>query len=214
MRVGPGSLWWPLAAGTLVLASLVGAAPPPMSATTSASLIPEVSATRPATIPTGMIAASDLADLDNDHYAIRQLASRRLLADNSLSLDSIAQGYAAATTLEQKHRLMEVARHHFIRTIRREVFAGEPLGSIGISIASVPAGSEPGLGKPAIRVLATLPGFPAYPLLQSGDLITAVNGGHTGKWRCRGYAQLPVPTVDPGRRPNRPADKTLGGERR
>ena len=107
---------------------------------------------------------------------MRQEATQRLLADNRLTLDALAAGYARAATLEQKHRLLEVARHHFLRTVCQEVFAGEALGSIGIAISGVPLGSQPGLDKPAIRVQNTMPGFPAYPLLQSGDLITAVNG--------------------------------------
>jgi C-terminal processing protease CtpA/Prc len=177
MRIAAGPLWLPLGFGSLALsASLLWATPAPTLVPASASPTQQLSATHPDTAPASRISSGDLADLDNDQYAIRQQASQRLLADNSLTLDAIAQGYAAATTLEQKHRLMDVAHHHLIRMIRDEVFAGEALGSIGISIGRVPIDAEPGVEGPAIRVQATLPGFPAYAVLQSGDLITAVNG--------------------------------------
>ncbi|MEX0777625.1 MAG: hypothetical protein WD042_18115 [Phycisphaeraceae bacterium] len=117
-----------------------------------------------------------LAQLNDDAWQVREAATQRLLGDESLTPEQVEQAYAAAGTPEQRHRLMVVGRHHFIRAMVAESFADDGRGSLGLTQLGVAAGDVPGLDKPAIRVRGTFAGFPAYTRLQVGDLIVAMDG--------------------------------------
>jgi C-terminal processing protease CtpA/Prc len=137
--------------------------------------------TRPAAQPAGPATASDLipdavlAELDHNDYEVRQRTTRRLLSDDRITPEIVALRYPKATTLEQRQRLLDVARHHLVRRLQQEKFKGALQASIGLTQMGVPAEDLPDLGRPAIRVLGTFPGFPAYAQLQDGDLILAVD---------------------------------------
>ena len=115
--------------------------------------------------------------LGSPDYARRQAASDALLADRTLADDALVSLYGAARTREQRHRLLAVARHNLLRRARlaRNHKKGEA-GSIGIAHEGRISSSLPGLNRPAVMVVRTLPGFPAHERLRSGDLILAVDG--------------------------------------
>lgn len=119
-----------------------------------------------------------LADLGSSNYETRRLASIRLMADETLKRQDIDRLYAASTTAEQRLRLIEVARHHAIRDIYMQRFAEDPRGSLGVTLRPVENGEQQGLEHPAILVLLTFPGFPAFAHLLPGDFVTAINGEH------------------------------------
>jgi hypothetical protein len=116
-----------------------------------------------------------LSDLNAESFAAREAATLKLLADDSIDPQAVADLYPKATTAEQRNRLIDVARHHFIRKLRLQLFPGARLGALGVIQAAMSADQLPKIGKPAARVVATLPGFPAYVALRAGDLVVAVN---------------------------------------
>ena len=116
-----------------------------------------------------------LSDLNADTYAARESATRKLLADDGIDPQAVADLYAKATTPEQRNRLIDAARHHFIRRLRLQLFPGARLGALGVIQSAMAADQLPKIGRPAARVVATLPGFPAYVVLSAGDLVLAVN---------------------------------------
>ena len=115
--------------------------------------------------------------LGSPEYARRQAASDALLADRTLADDALVSLYGAAKTGEQRHRLLAVARHNLLRSARlaRNHKVGES-GSIGIAHEGRISSTLPGLNRPAVMVVRTLPGFPAHERLRIGDLILAVDG--------------------------------------
>ncbi len=122
----------------------------------------------------GWSASADVLDeLGDADYHRRDEATRRLLADSTLTLAEVGRMYARARTPEQRHRLLSVAEHHAIRQMRERIFPPMGQGSIGLSHAMAPANTLPGIDATAIRVVMTIPGFPGHELLRPGDLITA-----------------------------------------
>lgn len=122
-----------------------------------------------------------LEALNDDDFAQREAATRALLRDNRVDIELIERCLAQPLTWEQRDRLMRVAEHHVLRSLRlmhRERLPGWSDGgaSIGLTQAGVPAGEEPGVDRHAIRVMQTFPGFPAHAVLEPGDLIVAVDG--------------------------------------
>ena len=124
-------------------------------------------------------AAPDRAVLDRlgaaDHAA-RATATADLLADPSLSDRRIDGLYAAASTPEQRHRLLRIARHHLLRRLREAHFEPVGDGSLGIRQSALLSRQLPQIRAPAIAVVSTLPGMPAHEKLRRGDLILAVGG--------------------------------------
>lgn len=120
--------------------------------------------------------AAILKALDAKDYFIRQQATDQLLQDKALTLGRLKHLYSRATSLEQRHRLLNVARHWLLRQAAKEAFPPPGTGALGLSHRALPAGAAPGLDRAAVEVLATLPGFPAYAWLHPGDLITGING--------------------------------------
>lgn len=118
---------------------------------------------------------ADLAALGDKDYARRHAAMRTLLADDALSPPQVAEAYRKAESPEQRHRLVTLARHHFVRRMRLQLFnERDRLGALGLTHAAVSADQlEAGAG---VRVRNTLPGFPAHARLEAGDVITAIQG--------------------------------------
>jgi hypothetical protein len=118
-----------------------------------------------------------LERLNDPAYSVRREAFVELLTDQSMTVQSVRDLYAQATTPEQRHRLLDVARHHLLRNIMREKFADSARGSLGFTLNPLPAASAvAGVEHPAIVVVLTLPGFPAFAYLEPGDLIVGIDG--------------------------------------
>lgn len=111
-----------------------------------------------------------LALLGDDDYQVRQAATRRLLADDTLTQADLDRLYAACETPEQRHRLLRVARHHVIRRMIRQKYDGQAgPGSMGLSHQVIPASQD--RARTGVLVVMTLPGFPAYAALEPGDVM-------------------------------------------
>ena len=95
----------------------------------------------------------------------------------------------------EKSWLTEVTRRKLIdRT------AGD--GSLGISHQGVTKAQLPHLGRPAIRVLDTLAGFPAHGVLEPGDLILLVDGRELPEVNNAGQIQSIFQSAILARKPN------------
>lgn len=120
--------------------------------------------------------ADVLTALASATFAAREAASSALLQDDAVDVSKLRELFAQAREPEQQHRLLTVAMHHLVRQLAQaRTLANEP-GSLGLVHQTVQAGAVAGLEQPAVQVLTTLPGFPAYAHLQVGDLILAVDG--------------------------------------
>ncbi len=117
-----------------------------------------------------------LAALDADAWPVRENATLRLLRDESLTPDNIAKAFAQKLSPEQRLRLMLVAEHHVIRTMGQRLVTQPGKASLGVALEWLVPEEVAELGRPGARVEATLPGFPAYGVLQLGDLIVALDG--------------------------------------
>lgn len=129
------------------------------------------------------ISAGDLAALGDADYAKRHAATRKLLADETVTPLKIADVFPKAESVEQKHRLMTIARHHLLRLARQRDYPISPLaaaqgvpGALGLTHGPVTSDELPQLKQSAVRVRRTLPGFPAHAVLEAGDLILEVAG--------------------------------------
>ena len=119
-----------------------------------------------------------LERLDSPDYAVREAATQALLADDSLTPEAVAAMYDEARSLEVRTRLLDVARHHTLRRLAAQRFNPQAPGAVGFSQQMAGPGAMANmaqLGHPAIRVVATLPGLPAYAHLQPGDMIVGVD---------------------------------------
>lgn len=129
----------------------------------------------------GISAAEEtrLTRLDNPDYETREAATREMLADDALTPAAVAELYKQADSLEVKARLLDVARHHALRLSAKDRFNPKAPGAAGFSLQMGGPGAMATmaeLGHPAIGVVSTLPGLPAYAQLQAGDLIVGVDG--------------------------------------
>ncbi len=73
-----------------------------------------------------------VADLDSPDYTTRLTATESLLIDETLTPDALAELAPLAVSLEQKHRLLGIARHHALRQLRLERFEPDGPGSLGV----------------------------------------------------------------------------------
>ena len=123
--------------------------------------------------------ADVLENLASPQYTVRQAATRDLLTDTTRSLDELKRLFQAATTPEQRYRLLDVIRHHQVRELREQNFEARGRASIGFSHEIVPAELLPpsaGTGRHgAIHVVDTLPGFPGHAWFEPGDLIVEID---------------------------------------
>lgn len=130
-----------------------------------------------ATLVVGELEAPDiLTQLGHRDYAQRQLAWRQLLADQDLTQKQIDHLYARTTSLEQRHRLLDVARHLLLRRIAEQVGADEKVAALGVGLAPVEHGQISGLEQGGCYVIKVYPGLPAFALLAAGDMILAIDG--------------------------------------
>jgi len=113
--------------------------------------------------------------LNHDDFAVREQITADLLADETLTVERIDAMIADAWSPEQRHRLLDVARHHFIRDIIRAEFGHGAQGSLGVTISPGDIGQVDGLDEPGVFITRTHPGFPAYTRLKADDFILAVN---------------------------------------
>lgn len=128
--------------------------------------------------PAALDDASVLAALNDDDYPVRQAATQRLLAEDDLSPQTLDRLFAASRTPEQRHRLLRVARHHVIRRLIEQHFGDQVgPGSMGLShhVVSV-TGPDDSTERTGVMVVMTLPGFPAYAMLEPGDVIVDFAG--------------------------------------
>lgn len=128
--------------------------------------------------PAAVDDAGTLDRLNDDDFRVRQAETRRLLADNALTQDDLNHLFSLSTTPEQRHRLLLIARHHMINRMMRERLGDQDgAGSMGLSHhmvqVTVPGDASPRSG---VFVAMTLPGFPAYALLEPGDVIVEFAG--------------------------------------
>jgi len=118
-----------------------------------------------------------LAELNDDDYRVRQTATQRLLLDKTLTQDDIARLFVATQTPEQRHRLLGVSQHHVIREMIHEQFEGQTgPGSMGLSHRIIRVSELGEAERTGVMVVLTMPGFPAYALLEPGDVIVALSG--------------------------------------
>lgn len=121
------------------------------------------------------ISADDLKQLGDKSYAVRHAATRKLLADESVSTQDLVKAYTLVTLPEQRQRLITIARHHKVREIRLKRFGRNArLGALGLTHSAVSADEMPKLARSAVRVDKVFAGFPAYVHLEAGDLIIGI----------------------------------------
>lgn len=120
--------------------------------------------------------AATLAALDAEAWPVRDAATIRLLRDETLTPEEIAKAFSQPLSAEQRLRLMLVAEHHVIRVMAQRMVLGPTKASLGVALEWLVPEEVAELGRPGVRVEATLPGFPAFGVLQVGDLIVAING--------------------------------------
>lgn len=123
-----------------------------------------------------------LARLGDPNFRVRQEAMYALMNARGINIDRLAQMYERAETPEQRNRLLIVARHIHLQVVAQSAENFDqgrdqrPSGAIGIPRDAVPGDQLPHLRASAVRVIATLPGFPAHAGLRRDDLIRAVDG--------------------------------------
>lgn len=123
-----------------------------------------------------------LAQLGHEDYFQRDAAERAMMADATLTIERLAKLYERAENPEQRHRLLRVARHYHLRMVAQSAenfahLADHPVnGAVGIPQDAVNADQVPDVGRPAVRVRETFPGFPSHQYLKRDDLILAVDG--------------------------------------
>jgi len=118
-----------------------------------------------------------LAELNDDDFRVRQSATQSLLADEALTQDDLGRLFEASETPEQLHRLLDISRHRVIREMIGERFKDHPgPGSMGLSHQMVQVSQLGEAARTGVLVVQTLPGFPAYEMLEPGDVIVAFAG--------------------------------------
>jgi len=121
--------------------------------------------------------AQVLAELNDDDYQVRLSATHRLLADEALTQDDLARLFEASESPEQRHRLLGVSKHLSIRNVIHEKFKGLPgQGSMGLSHQMVQVTELGETPRRGALVVQTLPGFPAYAVLEPGDVVVSFAG--------------------------------------
>ncbi len=133
-----------------------------------------------------------LRQLNAPDPAIRTTATQTLLQDPNLTLEQIETLLQKSPHLEQRHRLLDVAKHLVFRQLIEPFYQSSRKGSLGVRLYEPPVrGINPGIHplEPEIEdasklpnasthgiiIGRTLPGFPAYAYLQRGDIIVAIN---------------------------------------
>lgn len=117
-----------------------------------------------------------LDQLNSPDYAIRRAATQTLMQSTDLTDTQLDELYQQAHSPEQKHRIEQIALHLCLKQWMAKLkHSKSQAGSIGIRLHAIKPGTYPHWDKAGIVIDSTLPGFPAHELLQSGDLIIAIN---------------------------------------
>jgi len=161
--------WWPRV--VVMLSVAVAAGPSP-------AVWAESAATQPAGADGAESRRRDpvLAALASENYAARQRATRRLMREGAIDNGRLAELFRQARVPEQRHRLLDVARHRLIARMCRRRFDGDQRGALGVMHRTAEGEALPNLDRAAVEVIQTLAGFPAYAHLEPGDLILGLNG--------------------------------------
>ncbi|MEO1236257.1 MAG: PDZ domain-containing protein [Planctomycetota bacterium] len=118
-----------------------------------------------------------VADLGHPDYAVRQAATDALLIDPSLTPDELAALAPPDAGPEVRHRLLGVARHHFLRRLRLETFPADGPASLGVvQSAQNPTPTDQPDTPAYVLVTRVLPGFPATGRLRPFDRVLALDG--------------------------------------
>ena len=132
-----------------------------------------------------------LEQLGDADEAVRQTATRQLMRNVELEVETFKRLYDAATLPEQQQRILKAARHQAIRQLITRMLPGnQPSpGSVGVNHRRVDLANfeleqlvdkyprlEEFIGRPGIHVMDTLAGFPGYVELLPDDIIVAVDG--------------------------------------
>ncbi|MCC7193807.1 MAG: PDZ domain-containing protein [Phycisphaeraceae bacterium] len=118
-----------------------------------------------------------LRDLQSPDYAVREEASHRMLTDEAFDQPTFLRLYASASLPEQRERILDASRHHFLRVVQEDATKVGGASSMGLTLLPMIApGEVAGVTQPAARVGITYPGFPAYAMLRPGDLILSLDG--------------------------------------
>jgi C-terminal processing protease CtpA/Prc len=122
-----------------------------------------------------------IASLTSTDYATREAATTQLMVREDLDDGMMKAAFQAARTPEQTHRLIRIALHRFYRNLNPAVTTSAEVSEGGLGVATrggaariVRPHQHPELPGAAFLVTETLPGFPAYAYLRSGDLILAI----------------------------------------
>jgi len=116
-----------------------------------------------------------LAALADQDFYVRQLAHEQLLQREDFD-EHVERWMKMAQTLEQRHRLIDAARHHFIRELHTHAFQAQAPGAIGVSHSLMPVGTIEQVKSPVVMVIRTVPGFPGHAYLRPDDMIVELDG--------------------------------------
>ncbi|MAG17068.1 MAG: PDZ domain-containing protein [Pirellulaceae bacterium] len=133
-----------------------------------------------------------MGQLSRFDYASRQRARKRLLLRDDLTEQGYKRLIDQAKFPEQRHRILDAARHHMLRKSIVRDFQGHVPGSLGVRLHEASDEATLRAGAPAVRLGATMPGFPAYASIEPGDLLVAVNQQNipVGKTARSGLAEV------------------------
>ena len=116
-----------------------------------------------------------LRDLRSPSYEERVRATHRLMALEGDTLERLEKALSDADSVEVQHRLMSILRHRAVRAMYRDVDP-EQGSSLGVRFETAPLHTVKNQRQPGVRVVLTLPGFPAHERLWAGDIIVGVQG--------------------------------------
>jgi len=131
-------------------------------------------ATTPLFAETSGLTDQAIEALGHPAYAVREVAMRSLLANASIDPGQVAEAWPRAKSPEQRARLLDLGRHAVLRQLVTQSYPAEDEGAVGVVTREA---SRARARDGGVEVGATFPGFPAYAVLRSGDLITNA-GGH------------------------------------
>ncbi len=118
-----------------------------------------------------------LERLGHPDYAQREAATSELLLDPHPDSEALRELFLAAPLPEQRWRLLNVIQHHTLTQLRETLFPPDGDPAIGFShdirrqARLLPDGREASV----VYVVSTLPGFPGFAHLRTGDLIIEVD---------------------------------------
>lgn len=116
-----------------------------------------------------------LRALDSADATERNAGTEWLMAMEGVKVERLEEALSAADSVEVQHRLMRILRHRAVRSMFAEIENREG-GSLGVRYEPAPAHTVAHQRQPGVRIVLTLPGFPAHEKLRAGDVILTING--------------------------------------